>query len=420
MGATARHQTIAPFWTRLRQIVAYPFRGGALATLLVLTVAQVAAWLPLIGWLVGLLLLAVAYKYAFEALRVTAHGRLDPPETVLDLNDGVLLRFLAMQLLFIVGIVVAALLGGIALALLALAVIVLVQPGATMALAMDGSLRHAINPATWFALIARVGWPYLALVALLFVFQLSALNAAALFALALPRPLAELVAYALFLWGLFATFHLMGYLLYQYHETLGFEPEAAGLPDRPRDQDAELLEQAGDALREGRPDAALALLRDAVRVRAVSVEAHALYRRLLQQAGEAERDALLAHARRFIHLLVLERDERRALGIARESLDLDPDFTLLEGSETVDLARRALQLGQAGLALDLLQALRRAAPKDRAIPAAALLEAGLLVDRHARDQEAADVLAYARTRTDDPAVLAELDAALARLPSKSG
>ncbi|MDZ4327166.1 MAG: hypothetical protein U1A73_19405, partial [Pseudomonas sp.] len=72
-------RSIPPFWSVPGRFPAYPFRGESLTMLIGLSLAQVLTLAPFIGWIIGLLLLGAAYKYAFTILRETAHGRLDPP-----------------------------------------------------------------------------------------------------------------------------------------------------------------------------------------------------------------------------------------------------------------------------------------------------------------------------------------------------
>src|SRR5690606_37159379 len=95
----------------------------------------------------------------------------------------------------------------------------------------------------------------------------------------------------------------------------GAHSERAGLPP---DRDRVLLDAASGHVRDGDTDAASALLREVIRSRAVSQEVHELYRRLLKQAND--RIGLLAHGRVFLNLLMLDKAERRALGLARECL----------------------------------------------------------------------------------------------------
>lgn len=410
---------IVPFWQRLRPIASYPFRGAALYSVLALTLFivvlgmlpfPIGAVLSMIGWL-------AAFKYAFESLRHTAHGRLEPPEVVLGVDDGVVWNYILLQLISVaLPLVAMAVLGfgpGIALFVL----FSLVQPAAIMSLAMTESLGAALNPAMWAAVVGRIGWSYLAVIGLLLVMQGSAANAGGLLSMLLPGFLAEPIGVLFSLWALYATFHLMGYLLWQYHEALGIEPKAlAEAADRPPNRDRDLLDTAGERVRDGDPAAALALLREEMRGRAVSIEVHELYRRLLRQAGDVA--GLADHGPLFLHLLLLEKQERRALGLARECLDADPDFCALEPEDSARLAERALLAGQRALALELLTALTRRYPKHPDLPRWCIRAADLLLREAGREAQARALLEQARARCgDDDPVGAQINAQLATLPA---
>ena len=407
-----------PFWHRLRQITLYPFRGAAFYSLLALTLASLLGLVPVIGWVVSLLVWVGAYKYAFEILRATADGRMEAPEVVLDLDDGVVSRPIGMQLFFIALIVLAMWLGGPVIGLATIALVAFLQPGCVMSLAIDGSLSHALNPATPLGVVSRIGWPYLAVFGLLFVIQASMFTAAAWLAGVMPPVLADLAVTAVAFWALFAAFHLMGYLVYQYHEVLGYVPSGAdALPGR-HTPDADLLEEAQGYVRDGQLGTALELLRGETRSRAVSLVTHDLFHRLLRQNGDTA--ALTEHAGQYLNQLMLERQDRRALGLLRECLDTDPDFVPLQIEHAVQLVERARLAGQGQLASDVLLSLLRAHPRHPDAPRWGLDAALLMADRMDRDAEARALLEQAQERCEDEELQAKIEAALMALQAPVG
>ncbi len=395
-----------PFWRRLRDISTYPFRGAALYSLIVLTSLSLLGIVPALGWIIVLLLWLAAYKYAFEILRATADGRMEAPEAVLETDDGAVIQLLGMMILFGVVAIAALALGGTAIGLLVLAAIVFLQPGCVISLALDGSLSRALNPATSLGLVARLGWPYLAVFGMLFLIQASALTAAAWLSQVMPPVLANLSVTAVSLWGLFATFHLMGYLIYQYHEALGYQPDhATTLPDR-HNPDHDLVAEAEDYVRDGELGTALELLRGESRSRAVGLEVHELYHRLLRQHGDSS--ALIEHAGQYLNLLMLEtgpQNERRALGLLRETLDADPAFVPLHIEHAGQLIERARLGGQSQLAVDIWRALLGALPGHPDAPAWGLAAALMLTERLGRDDEARTLLVQARRHCETHVLL---------------
>ena len=93
---------ITPFWQRLREIMLYPSRPAALLTVIVLAVLRLIAMLPgLFGIVISLLLWVGLYKYAFEVLRNTANGQLEPPEGSLNVDESMGWGAVRLQAMFV-------------------------------------------------------------------------------------------------------------------------------------------------------------------------------------------------------------------------------------------------------------------------------------------------------------------------------
>lgn len=403
----------APFWTRTRAIALYPLQGSALWTLVALTLCSLLGILPGVGWIIAIVTWLAIYKYAFEILRHTANGHPESPQHGFDVGDGTVLRLILLMILMVAAVAAVALLTrSPALTGVALLLAALLQPGCVISLALDGSLRRALNPAVSLGLATRIGWPYLAAFGLLFVIQGSAFTANRWLHRYLPPVLDDLAITVVSIWGLFATFHLMGYLVYQYHEVLGFEPDALDAPDR-HDPDRPLLDEAEGQVRDGHPEAALETLRAAVRSRAVGLPVHELYHRLLRQG--ARRDELREHARHYVSRLVDERQERRALALMREMLDQQPDFVPAQDAQAALLAERARLAGQYQLASDILSAMLKTWPRSPQAPQWSLDAAMLLAERFGRDDDARALLRQGLAASEDEEQRRKLQAALKAL-----
>lgn len=403
-----------PFWNRLNAIALYPFKDAALVTLIVLSLSSLLGLFPGPGgFILGVVVWFAAYRYAFEILVRTAHGQLDPPELTTHTDSGVVWRFFGVWILFLAAIQLVAWIAGPIVAILVMMLLSILMPGAIMSLAIDGDLLHAINPATALEMIRRIGAPYFATFGLLFVFQVSASNAGTLLAAFMPALVAELLVMTTTLWGLFATFHLMGYLVFQYHEVLGFTPAQFGTKPKLRTRDSDLMQAAQNMVADGDVAAAISLLGGEMRERAVPLDAHALYRRLLHSRNDAT--ALLQHAGPYLNVLVLEKKDRLALGLLRESLEADPDFTPLQAEGGHRLAQRACDMGQTKLAIDLWLAMIKHWPREPARVEWALAVAPLLAQRD-RLALARAVLERSARGLDDPPQQERIAEALAQLP----
>ena len=405
--------SIVPFWNRLPDISLYPFRGAAM-----FTTAVLAGGIILLGWvpLVRPLLWIAAFKFAFETLERTANGYMKAADVPSGMDNSLVWRYLLLQVLTIAIPVALSVLLSPTAGIACLVAIVLVQPAAIMGLVLSGSLRRGLNPGLWIEVMSRVGWPYLALVGLLLVMQLSAANASESLSSVLPWYLASAVATVFSLWSLFATFHLMGYMIYQYHEALDFEPSSLhNTPLRPFDRDAELTDLASQRVQQGDVQGAMQLLRAEIRSRAVSADAQELYRRLLRQCDD--RKELLEHGRSFLHLLMVEKQEKRALALAHECLQLDPKFTAPLVEQNAELAKRASFAGQSALAVSLLLAAISHADSHSDKPSWALQAADLMTRQSGREAEARALLIRAKSECRDENVLSRIDAQLAGIPA---
>lgn len=399
---------IPPFWTRLGQIAAYPFRGAALAALAALAATRLLSVLPVIGFLVVIVIWFAGHRYAFEILRATADGELEPPEHAASFDTGIVWRFIGLMLGFWAMVVVAWLGFGLAGVAVAIALLAIAQPGATISLAMDGSLPHALNPATWLGIMQRIGPAYAAAVALFVLPQLMAYGIGGLVADQLPLLVNGIVRQTLFFWGLFATFHLLGWMVLQYRDRLGYVA-AAIEGDRARrpDPDRALLEALDAREAEGDAAGARDLLEEEMGSRAVGAAVHQRYRALLRRAGD--RDAMQAHARRWIGQLLVEGEEARALALLDEAQALDPRFAPMDRDHAVQLLAAADRRGLTRAATLLREAAFRAWPRHPGAPALALAAAAALVEQLGEDARAAVLLDACEPRIEAPADRAELD-----------
>lgn len=295
----------APFWTRIPAIATYPLRGSALYALIALTLCGALLVLPGILKLVIAGVLGMAtYTYAFDILRHTADGEPDAPRLGYNSFDSAVLRLILLAIALGIVIGAGAVIAGPFGLTIAYLGTMLLLPGMLISLAIDGSLRRALNPAVSIDMALRIGWPYLAAYGLLYVIQGSG-TAAVFFAITYLPPLVRAATVmATSIWTLFASFHLLGYLVYQYHEELGYVPSSGEAHER-RDPDQRLLDEAEQYVRDGHSDEAFQALRGAVRSRAVSLAVHELYQRLLRQ--HHRNDELREHTRQYINRLLQEK-----------------------------------------------------------------------------------------------------------------
>jgi hypothetical protein len=351
------HASIPPFWERLPSFALYPLKGSALAALIVFSLLiTLTSLIPFVGWLLALLFWLGAYKQAFEMLVSTAHGRMDVPAATFDVGNGMVMQYLVLQVVVMaIPFFAGEMLGGSA-AFITMLLVGLLTPAATIGLAISGHLMHALNPLHLMALVSRIGWAYVAMVGLTLVIPWTALDAQGLLSQWMPALAADALGTVLSIWALFATFHLMGYVVWQYHEALGFSPDPRLNPGgMTAARDADLLARAHHFIAEGELDAAITLMRHEVRDRAVDPPVHDLYRRTLKLKNDPK--LLLEHAGMQLPVLVMAKQDRKALALIRESIAIDPHFAPFERDDAERLANAALHAGQTDVALALFRCL---------------------------------------------------------------
>jgi hypothetical protein len=344
---------IVPFWHRLRAISLYPLRSGALWALLALTLASTLLYFIPGGFLFRAILTAGVYAYATVILRATANGNFEQPEINLDGESagwGQIWLQVVFVLMMVMGFVLFGDVGGSIVAI----ILALGMPGATISLAIDGNFWHAVNPGTWTAIAMRMGWPYLAVAGLCAVIVVSQANAQALFQFVLPDFLALITSFFISTYAVFMTFHLMGYLIYQYHEELGYEIDAPlARRDPNADPDQDVLDEAAALVVDGNAAAAETLLGNRLRARGGTAAVHAQYRKLLKLRGDE--DALLAHGSQYLVVLMEQGQDKLALELARDCLAIDDEFVVARSEHVGTLARRAVEVGQPRVAVTLLE-----------------------------------------------------------------
>ena len=259
---------VDPFWKRLPQIFAYPF---SLWPLVFMACVAIGGWLvSMLGFFqffLSILLWGVTIKYAFSALRYTASGKLSPPpinEETVSQDFGVV--FKQVVLYIIVGAIafwVAVNVGRFA----AMIIVVLAQlflPAMLILLASTNSLLAAINPMLFGPLVFRVGSGYLLMCAFLLLL-LSAPAVVNQYAIkVLPTGLFIIIAKFVESYYLIMAYHLMGYVILQYHDKIGYEvdyndfaepQEQAEIPVM--DPEENLLNQVEMLIKDGKAQEAL-------------------------------------------------------------------------------------------------------------------------------------------------------------------
>lgn len=410
-SSEARRKPIVPFWNRLRAISLYPAHTAALVPIVLFAFGKLLGFLPVIGFILVLLVVVAMYRYAFDCLLATANGRLDPPETSFTDGDGPAWRFIGMIIIFLVTVVLCAIFFGPRVGFVAGLLLALAFPGATITLALENSLLAALNPGKWLGIVTRIGWPYLAATGLCLVVFSSQAYAAGFAGYLLPTFFAIILAAIVSNYGLVLTFHLLGYLVYQYHDELGFAPQnerAPGPLGKP-DPDQEILDEAAELVRDGKPEEATEVLRAQLN-RGGTEAVHTQFRKLLRLRDD--KAGLLRHGQAYLPVLLAWDKPREALRLVDECQALDAGFAPPKATQVSQLARLAAHSGQPKTALRLLSGFHQRFPKSPDIVENYLLVATLMHERLGQDEKARQLLQSLKASYPDSPLMPQVQARL--------
>ncbi len=218
---TQRAQKIPPFWSRLGEIYKYPLNFHAIIALIVVSFMTALVG----GSLILMLLVSVAMAlYTFTCLRETASGHLEAPGLEACFEGSLAPLFYMLVALVIQGIFVYQVFVkiGFEFGLIAAALFILSIPAMIILIAVEESLVPALNPAQLFEVIRATGVSYFVMLLFLLIMTSSVYAIVAFFG-------GEAHSFfGVFLQSLVSNYysiviyHIMGYLVYQNQDALGY------------------------------------------------------------------------------------------------------------------------------------------------------------------------------------------------------
>lgn len=395
---------IDPFWKRLPRFFLYPFSVRPL--LLMTGLSAVAALLARPG-IIGLLALVavwgVAFKYAYAILQSTASGNLTTPKLdghTLYENFGPVVKQVGIYvaIIFVAGTMFAKLgmAGGVLFSILATVFL----PAMIILLVTTESLVQAVNPAMFVSLAVRIGWGYL----LMYFFYSILGGAPALLGRHAIQHLPPMLHVFLFtlvkIYYTFISYHLMGYVILQYHQDIGYrvdfndfkddETEADQAMATAEDPHSRLLNRVNQLIKDGNHEGAIAEIENETGGQKIAdpliLER---YFTLLKMTGA--KDKIGNHGIDHLDMLVRGDQKAQAVDVYLQCLSSDPEFSPNAGA----LFRVAGWLGETGRNKEAMSAynkLTKAYPKDPLVPKSYFRAAQIFNDRLMNPQKARKIL----------------------------
>nr|WP_282450799.1 hypothetical protein [Marinobacter bryozoorum] len=402
-----------PFWQRLSAFFRYPFHWDPLLVVAFCTLVPIFLGQGILGWVTYVVLALVLFKYTYAVIRYTAEGHMKPPPVAAAWSgDGFaigiqqMVVFIAMVLL--VGFAMA-LLGPIP-GLVVGALVVLALPASIMVLAMENSVFAALNPLNLTTLITAIGWPYFLLYGFLILMTMAS-GAAQDFAVShLDPEIAQPLSGFLSSTYMLILFHMLGYLLFQYQQELGFasdyqDDEAPADPQRDRSRriDADIDMN----LKEGNYDRVAGILEESlIRDPANPTRLEQLYRLSL---ARNDREALKRHHGKLLHWMVALRRHREMKSLLALLRQQDAEFQPADPELVVACADLLFLQSEPKPALQLLKDFHKRFPESDQVAPACILVARILANDFRQWHKAARFLRFARQHTRDPGLTKTID-----------
>ncbi|MFC1883713.1 tetratricopeptide repeat protein [Thermodesulfobacteriota bacterium] len=310
LDRVATSDVITPFWNRLHKFFVYPFSLYPLILMVALSLATLLYAIPFFGFMVKIIASIMLVKYSFEALIKTAEGSFTPPElSSRTLSEDVGIVFKQIGLYIILGAVFFLILYkvGIIAAILFFCFALLSFPSMLIVLVTTNSLLNALNPILFVGMAWRIGWGYL----LMYLFIILLWGAPAFigkYVIAyIPTQLHLIIITMAESYYTIISYHLMGYVLLQYHDRIGYEVEldekelvSDGLSSA-EDEVSDLLNRLDILIKEGNTDDAIYLIKNQAGENLSNPELSERYYNLLKIKGRIPE--MLEHAKAYLEVL---------------------------------------------------------------------------------------------------------------------
>jgi hypothetical protein len=415
MNIPAPADTLAPIHERWSQVFRYALDPAALSTIVAIAVSHVIVLLFLIvGPFLDLVVWAAFFKYCFEALRWTANGREKPPEISFTVGDAIA-RYAVTLLILIELLLVFTDVWYGPFATLGLGIVVmLAMPAMVTILALEEGMGRALNPLAWLMLMSRLGNQYFILAGFFCTSVIAQSMLGLALRIVLPGFIADFVTYLVVSYFMLTTFHLIGNVIYTHREALGYAGHIELSEEVPyTDPSRTALDAARTRAADGDTAGAAALLRDELAAHPDQLALHDEYRHWLRQ--DDQKPDLIAHAKKYIPILIATGHDRRAMEVVRECQSIDPAFALDNADDITRLAHASAEAGQTQLALGLIAGFHKRFRNHPDIARNYLLAAKLWAERMNKEMQARAMLQQIKlTLPNDPAI-PQVDAYIAYL-----
>jgi tetratricopeptide (TPR) repeat protein len=406
-----------PFWRRLPEAFKYPLNASSMSLIVITSIASVMAMLMPFLWILALALYLFAagalLKYSFTCLERTAMGEMKAPD-VMDAYQGgisLLLQLVVITIILGLAVGVAAHFLGPAIGGLLGFIAVISFPAILIRFAQTENMLEAMNPFAALSLIGAIGLPYGLLMAFILIMMTSVGLLHEWIGQLFPAVSYVLQSMVSSYYTLVA-FHLMGYMLFQYQDQLGYSARIDEDEEQPKREAADrLAAQIQVLLKEG----------DYERVVTLYYQAFKQYpndARFFDQFFEllyvCKKTALMADfGTSYLHFLNRKKRLDKLTPGFKQIRVIAPDFLPDSPALRLQLASLLKQQGDSALAVKLLNAMHKQYPDYAELPQAYYLLSDILGQMPAM-QAQADKCRQMAQQLEKVAERKKLEAAMAQ------
>lgn len=361
-------EACVPFWRRLQESFRYPLNTNSLTLIigfgLVSAIMESAALFFIAAVGIYLMMLSAMLKYCFSCLEHTSLGDMQAPDITEAYGGGFqTLGHLFLMIVFLGAVVmIVAHVFGEALAGLAAMILAMGFPAVLINYALSGSLLSAVNLGSMFRLIGTIGLPYGLLIAFIAIMSGSVGVIHGLIGNSFSF-ISSFLQYVVTWYYTIVTFHIMGYMIYQYQDRLGFV--AHGNDDVENtssfSEEQNLHAKINVFLKEGELNKAVTLFEEAVSRFPQSEFSVQRYFDFLVRTRS--RENLGRFASTYLNFQLRRSRYDKPGFIYKQIIAICPDYVPEEAELRFYTARASLRSGDPGTAIKLLRGLHKTHPE---------------------------------------------------------
>ena len=421
---------IDPFWKRLPKIFLYPISMYPLIIITICTIIEsIFNGVGIFSWLFQMAALMVLLKYAFEALKATSSGNLKPPpltaQTLTQDIHIVLKQYVIIIAMLAAGFIILLKFQGGIVGVLLLIVFALFCifffPSMIILLVTSGSLFHAINPVMFIGLAFRIGWPYLLMYFFLILLKFAPLAAGSYIIEFFPEALQGFLTNFAVSFYVIVSYHLMGYVILQYHERIGYHVEYEDFSDpaiepaaeRESDPDEPVIIAVNPLIQDGKLDEAIALIKQMTQEQGIKgINLSERYYNLLKMKKRIKE--WVEYGDKHLDLLVADNNKSKALQVYAECLKLKPDF-LPSADALFKMGGWLNEGGKTKPALGIYNRLIKQYPQNPIVPKTYFRVAQIFHDRLMNTDKARKMLGALKSRYPEHDIIPHVENYLANI-----